>query len=370
MEKLTSKHLSLFIFVVSVVSLRTYPSLFARQGGRDTWIFTIVASILFLMYVLYLINVCEKTDTFDFNKIVITSLGKVLGNLYLGIFVLMLLLTAMKSAAVESNAVHVSLFIETPIWFAMLFFVIAAAYAATKDFDTLIIITIISTTLVFLSGIILSLLLIKTKHINYLLPMLKDVWDVKYIYSTVEQLGAYSTFAIVLPLLAYVDNKYKLKKHMLISVIIVIIIGISTMIGGISTFGFMRFQNILYPRLIQSQQMPYRGFIENGQMFAIFNLVNTWFLKYLISVYCALLVFKDKLRSLNKLLVISILSAVIYVGAYFAAKNTFILFRLLRIYSYISLTVFLIIPLIIFTIYRLKASQNKNTACPDENKAK
>ncbi|GIM29464.1 hypothetical protein CPJCM30710_21300 [Clostridium polyendosporum] len=359
MEKLTSKHLSLLVFVVSVVSLRTYPSLFVRQGGRDTWIFTIVASVLFFIYVLYLINVCEKTSTLDFNKIVITSLGKAYGNLYLGIFVVTLLLTAIRSAAVEANAIHVSLFVETPIWFALLFFIPAAGYAASKDFDSLIVITIVSTTFVLLSGVILSLLLIKTKRINYLLPILRDVLDVKYIYSTIEQLGAYSSFAIVLPLLAQVQHKEKLKRHILIAVILAIIVAVSTMIGGISTFGHMRFKNILYPRFIQSQQMPYKGFIENGQLFAIFNLVNTWFLKYLISIYCALLVFKDRLRGINKSLIIAILSVVIYIGAYFAAKNTFVLFRLLRIYHYISLVVFFIVPIIIFTIYRLKTSLNK-----------
>ena len=41
MNKISVKHFIIFIFGVTYISLKTYPSLFIAQGGRDTWLYAL-----------------------------------------------------------------------------------------------------------------------------------------------------------------------------------------------------------------------------------------------------------------------------------------------------------------------------------------
>ena len=42
MNKISVKHFIIFIFGVTYISLKTYPSLFIAQGGRDTWLYSLI----------------------------------------------------------------------------------------------------------------------------------------------------------------------------------------------------------------------------------------------------------------------------------------------------------------------------------------
>ena len=50
MNKISAKHFILFIFSVTYISLKTYPSLFIKEGGRDTWLYTLIIYLIFLFY--------------------------------------------------------------------------------------------------------------------------------------------------------------------------------------------------------------------------------------------------------------------------------------------------------------------------------
>lgn len=143
MNKLSSKHFILFIIGATLISLKTYPSLFISIGGRDTWLCALVASIIFILYVYYIMNICKNTDTYDIKLIFTSSLSKTLGKILLFIFSINLFLSALESAAIEANALHSTFFIESPVWYALIFFLLPSIFLLNKNVRTIVIFVLV-----------------------------------------------------------------------------------------------------------------------------------------------------------------------------------------------------------------------------------
>ena len=87
MEKITSKHFMFFIVAPLAATLFNYPSTFIRLGGRNTWIFSIISSLIFLLFAWIILSIISKKNAYDFKQVCYKSLGKHLGNLFLFIFI-------------------------------------------------------------------------------------------------------------------------------------------------------------------------------------------------------------------------------------------------------------------------------------------
>ena len=116
MSKLSAKHFVLFIFGVTFISFKTYSSLFISEGGRDTWIYTLIAYIVFLIFAMYLVYVMDSRKTYDITQIFTLGLSKALGNILLFIFSIGLFLAALEAATVEANAIKTNFFIYLNIF--------------------------------------------------------------------------------------------------------------------------------------------------------------------------------------------------------------------------------------------------------------
>ena len=81
MNKLSAKHFILFIFGVTYISLKTYPSLFIAEGGRDTWLYTSIVYLIFFAFAMYLIYVMDSRKVYNINEIFTQGLSKPLGNI-------------------------------------------------------------------------------------------------------------------------------------------------------------------------------------------------------------------------------------------------------------------------------------------------
>ena len=55
MDKLNTKHLMFIIWGTSIVAMKTYPNVFIVNGGSDSWISVIIASIIlfFLLFIYF-----------------------------------------------------------------------------------------------------------------------------------------------------------------------------------------------------------------------------------------------------------------------------------------------------------------------------
>lgn len=351
MSKLSAKHFILFILGVTFISFKTYSSLFIAEGGRDTWIYTIIAYIVFLIFSMYLIYIMDSRKTYDLTQIFTLGISKILGNILLFIFSIGLFLASLEAATVEANAIKTNFFIETPVWYILIFFLLPSFFIIGKRFTTLLIFIILTCGSLMVNFISLSLITEKYKDMKYLLPVFSNGVNTDLLKTSLLIIGSLSAFVIVLPFLKYLNKDNKLKKHSFIALLIVGFICIYSIVGILATFGPLRASNIFYPEYVQSQLVQIGGFLEFGEFFFVFQTVVGMFLKYLIATCGIYLIYEKKIESKNTF--ITVYSIVIFILACFLSRNNYTLFNILKYYQYVNLVTFVIVPLIAFLTFQI-----------------
>jgi len=364
MDKLNTKHLMFIIWGTSIVAMKTYPNIFIINGGRDSWISVIIASILLFLYFSYLLFVCKKTKCYNMDEIYHKALGKTMGNIFLILFIITLVVSLIESSSVEANALHVNMLSDTPAWFFLLFIVIPAIYITKKGTRAIVIVTIIAISLIMLAGINLAILTAKYKKLSYLLPIMADGVTKSFILSIIKSLGCYGSIAICIPFFSKITNKSKLTKHCIIAILIVIQMEIFANIGLLSTFEVSRVININYPKLIQTQLVSYFDFLEVGEFFVMLQMVGGWFIKYLLALNAILILIK-KLSFFNKYW-IYIITLFVFIISYFISAKVLLVYKFLNFYVYFSVVSFILIPVIIFSVFYLKNRKNNKNSIPNK----
>lgn len=356
MDKFSPRHLIFLILGTAVVSLKTYPTTFMRDGQRDSWIAIIIASAVIFIFFIYIINIWKKNNNYDLKKIYQTALGKFPGNIFICLFIATLLITLVECASVEADSMHQNIFIKSPHWYFLLFFIVPSIYTIRKDLVAIITVTVIVITLIMISGVNLAILTAPYKKFSLLFPVFQYGITSGFITCILKMIGLYGCISITLPYLSKInDEKNKIIKNVSVGLIILIQMQILSIAGLIMTFGPGRVNPMNYPKLIQTQLISVAQFLEFGELYVMFQTVCGWLLKYLITFYALLTV----LRSLNlkrkPLIILTyIISALVFIAAYFASNNLFILFKLLNYYEYICLVNFVIVPFIVFTIFNAR----------------
>jgi spore germination protein (amino acid permease) len=356
LDKFTSKHLIFLILGTTIVSLKTYPTVFMKNGGRDSWIAIIISSILILIYFIYIIKICQKTNTYSLYKIYCSALGKILGTIFIFLFIISLFITLIECSSIEANSMHTNMLLNTPQWFLLIFFIVPAIYTVKKGKVAVITVSCIGLIFIMIAGINLAILSAKYKNYRYLFPIFKDGITTNFIISILKSLGLYGSISITLPYLCEIKNKKTIIKDSLIGLFIVIQMQIISVTGVIMTFGINRSNLISYPKLIQTQRISILDFLEMGELFVMLQMVGGWFIKYILTFFAIFLLLKE--LNINNKYIHYFISILVFIFAYWVSSNLFRLFRLLEYYSYFSLISLIIIPFIIFTIHYLK---NKNS---------
>ncbi|EGT3615611.1 spore gernimation protein [Clostridium perfringens] len=355
MEKLTARHFIFFIVAAISTSLVNYTSLFIKLGGRDSWIFTIVSGAIFFFIAYYIFKVISKIDYYDFKETCYIVLGKTFGNIYILIFSLTLILVCVESASVSSSAININIFVETPIWYCLLFFIVTVFLVGKNRFNSILIVCIVSMSIVIAINLLLSLLNIQYIDYTLLLPIFKDRRISEYTLCALTQLGSLSSLAIVLPIIPKIDDKENLKKTSINTILLTCIACALFVVILISTLGSLRSSNIFYPQFVQAQRIYFGGFIENGNAFVMISSILSWVVKYIIALFSLYTIWKDRIKYKRNF--IALISLIVYGFSYIVAKNVYALFILLKYYQYILLVVFFICPIIIYTLANFKRNK-------------
>ncbi|GFZ33921.1 hypothetical protein CSC2_44470 [Clostridium zeae] len=114
----------------------------------------------------------------------------------------------------------------------------------------------------------------------------------------------------------------------------------------------MRAKNILFPAFRQVQRISYGNFIENGEILVLILCVLGLMVKYILAINGIVMLFRNNIK--NKLLFVTILSILLYIYSLLIGNNAFRFMDILEINQYIYLVIFLIFPLILFSLYRAK----------------
>lgn len=353
MNKLSAKHFMLFILGVTCISFKTYPSLFISIGGRDTWVYTILAFIIFLAFAMYLIYVVNSRSVYDINIIFTTGLSKPLGNIFLFLFSLGLFISSIEAASVEANIVKTTFFNDTPTWYIIIFFILPSLFLIGKRINTLLVFILITVASLVFNTIALAAITLKYINISYIIPIFSGNVPYELFYTSLLILGSLSAFSICLPYLKYITKEKHLKRHSFISLLFVAIVCIYSIISILSTFGPIRAANLFYPEFSQSQRVQIAGFLEFGEFFFLYQSVLGFFIKYVLCFYGVYIIYEKFIS--NKKYFITIYTAIVFVLSTLLSGNNYTLFRVLKYYQYINLITFIFIPLLAFITFSLRS---------------
>lgn len=358
MNKFNTGHLFFIICGVTIISMKTYPTIYIALGGRDSWISVLLSGVLLFIFAYSIFSICKRNNNFDMYDIYCSALGRPLGTFFIFIFLLTLFLTLIECTSVEANSMHVNMQFFTPPWFFLFFFIVPAIYTITRGQTAIIIVTIIGIILVTISGINLAILTAKYKHLEYLLPIMSKGFTHDFIISIIKSLAYFSGFSIIIPLLNKFENKNSIWKCIFWTLLFILQMEIVSTIGVISTFGIARLSPIYYPKLIQTQLINYFQFLESGELYVLLQMLGGWYIKYIITFFSLLTLLKQ--LKIERKFSVFIISLLVGICSYFCSIDTFVMFKLLSVYLDIILVNFLILPLIIFLIYDLKNKSHEN----------
>lgn len=355
MNKLSTKHFMFFIFCTMVVSLRIYSSVFISSGKRNTWIIALFSGLIIVLCYLYILEISSSRNTLSIASVYNKAYPKFLSTLLLSTFVLGLFITSVESISSYASSTHTNLFMDTPIWFCILFILVPSCYILTRKFNSILIIVIITSIIAIIGDIIYLALIIKYLDFTKLLPMANNIFNFNSLKCFFLILGSMSSVMITLPMLNYLNDTKSLIKHSFISIVLCIILIDISLITLITFFGPERCSNIFYPEYIQSQRIQIVSFIELGEIFYIFRSVCMFFIKYLLASFGILTILKDKLK--NKTLFVCFYNIIIFCLSIFLTKDQYMFFYNLELIQYILIGTFLIIPLITYGIFHIKNKQ-------------
>ncbi len=363
MDKLNFKHLFFIICATTIPALKTYPQIFMRHAKKESWISVTIAGIIIILYFNYIIKVCVRNKCFSLYEIYTYAIGKLLGRIFLILFLITLFLSLLGSASLETSVIHYNLFVESPNWYIALFIVLPGLYSVLKGKNSVIIVIMVSIIISVINGINLYMLTYRFKEYKRLFPVFEKGISLDFFIGTAKALGLYASAVIALPYLAQIKEKERIRRCAIFTLIFVVQMIIVSTDGILTTFSIERANIIIFPKLIQTQLISYFGFIASGEFYVIFQVISGWFAKYVATLFCILLILKE--LKIEKICNIRFLpytiSALVYIGALCTTNSLIGLFKFLEFYDFICIINFFIMPTIIFIIYsfRVKAQSNK-----------
>ncbi|WP_297631163.1 endospore germination permease [uncultured Clostridium sp.] len=357
MIKITSKHFAFLIIAVTGISVKTYSSIFVRMGGRDTWICAIIASIIIFLFWLFILFVSKRRKALKMEEVFTSAFSKPIGTFLIILFCIGLFLTSLESVVVEASSMHTNIFLESPIWYCMIFFLIPASYVATRKLKTIVILSLIVVSIIAISNFILKLLVLQYKNFDYLFPILFNGFSKDIYISIIMIVGSFSSIMIILPFLRYVIDLENLFKNSIFGTLFILFFSCLVIFFIITSFGPLRAGNIFYPDFVQSQMVQVKGFIECGDLFFIIRCIWKLSLKYILSINAIYILFQSKIK--NKNIFVLVYSLIIFSLSLYLGSNQFFLFTILGYLQLILLVLFFIIPLIAYIIFFFKTWKPK-----------
>lgn len=313
--------------------------------------------MLILLFIYFVTAVIRKTGAHNLAVVYSKTLGKVGGGIFYLLFMITVLFTAFESSGAEANVMQEGFSIDTPVWIFIVMSSLSAVYIARKGVSAVTMVSVIAIILISLSGMLLAVLTQGYKEIKYIFPILEFGLTRGFFISILKILGALSCVSIFIPYINNVDNRKKLTKHSVIALLFVCQIIIFSMLGVITSFGVDRAENLVYPKLTQTQMISAFKFMEAGELFVMLQVVGGWFIRLVVCFFA--LTELIRMWGLKSKYTEYVLGALTILFSYLFSRNMFDMFKMMDYLLYIQLVNFLVIPLIIYSVFYFKHKRNK-----------
>ncbi len=356
MDKFSPRHFVFLVVATGTVALKTYPLVFIKDAGKDSWVAVIISSVLITLFFMFSISTMKLIRENDFLTIYRIALGRRLGTIMALLFVLTCILTLIESASIEADGMHENMMVETPNWYFIIFFIIVSLYVIRKDLVAVVITAIIGISMIMFAGIHLGIMTMQQKEFWMLFPVMKDGITGGFVLAILKSLGMYGFISITLPYLdAIDDSKISLKKYSLIALAIVIQMQIVSITGIFMTFSTEQAEVYYYPKLIQTHLVSYLQILEFGELYVMLQMLVGWILKYLVAFHSIIFIFKFlKIKNAVIMKLTYVISGVVLIVSIFLTWTSIRLFNVLQYFPWVALANFVVIPFFVFIIYRIR----------------
>lgn len=334
---------------VSIVSVKTYPTLFTELGGRDTWIAMIFASAFAILFIDLLFGIASVQRCSNLYQIYTRAAGKPLGTALYLLLAAGFVLNMGESMSMGASTIQEHFLPHFPIWILLFTCVACGFYVVRRGGSAVITTTIITLVLISMSGVVLAILSQRYKNIHLLEPVMGQGVTLPFVWCVIKLLAAYGCVMLAFPYVDGIADKKHLLRHGTFGMLIVAQIQVFCMLGTLMTFDVRRLNELIYPKLTQTQMISYFAFLEAGELFVMLQTVAGWFVKYVLAFLALKLLLEQagwRLRGVS-----FVVSGAALALALCVAQNLFVLQDALNWLMLVQLANDIVVPLAVFTVF-------------------
>ena len=230
-----------------------------KAAMRDSWLAFIVGMLLGLLLVTVYLLIAKLNPGKTLIEILLNTFGKVFGTI-LSLFYIwyFIHLAALVVRSFGEYMITVN-YVETPLFFIIIFFMLPVAYGLRKGFDVIAKGMELFVPLIILTTLTLFLMTSYKFEFQFIFPILKDgvkpVLQTGYAVSTFP----FGELVILLMIFPYFNEKNKLMKVTYISVIIGGLILFGIVLRDLLVLGPELLSIIVFPPNVSSSLLPTAG---------------------------------------------------------------------------------------------------------------
>lgn len=225
------------------------------KAKRDGWLALILGFILGYLLILMYMHIsrlhCGKTMT----EILESCFGAVLGKMIIALYILFFIYKAVINTRGFGEFMAIVSYPETPLYFLMGTFILAAVYVARSGLATIGRISEILVPLIPIPVLLVSASIITMKNYSGFEPVLLEILPViKSMFSTVStSLGDFVVFLMILP---YTNNEKSRLKAATVGILSLFFLMMLIVVRNLIVIGPVLIEHFSYPAHVASQLIP------------------------------------------------------------------------------------------------------------------
>lgn len=255
--------LGMFVSAIVGIGIFTLPNQMASDFGNSGWIIIIISGLLIFPILIIYERLFSMYPDMDFFQIGKETIGSILFNIYLIVFLGYLILFLAFISRNLGEMIKSFLLVTTPIEIIILVFILSVSYIACYEIDVIGRAGFMVYPLIILLIGIIVLISIPQADFTNLLPLFQ--FNIKDIPKGINSaFFSFIGFEVILFAMPYLESRKQSLKFTSIGLVNIILLYIATFIVTISQFSIKQVQRQTWPVLTLVKTVDLPGyFLEN-----------------------------------------------------------------------------------------------------------
>lgn len=328
-------------------------------AGRDSWLSLLIALVPGAILTMILADLAKLAPGLSLVEMPNAILGKPIGKVFGLIYACYFLLPAIITIRGLMDFMTISFMPQTPLLFFGIAYLCLCAYGVRAGLESFIRANELLMPFLILAGIILTSLSIPIKNYQLLLPFMeKGVGPM--IQGSIPLLGLFGEIVVITMIHPALNVHTALRKTSLAALLLISLLFIGPLTGPIAIFG-KEASSFVYPTFSEINYIK-AGFLESLQPIAILLWLAGSLGKVSLFYYASTLGFSQIFGIEDYRKIVVPVGFIILFISLFSFGNTLMLTQFVRnSYSYISIGLGMIVPVLLWLGLKQKARQGSKT---------